>query len=413
MSEGSSLRRLIGLVGLGGRRILGRARGAATRRVLLGISGVAIAVLLMTVVTGVSLGLSSTSAVESDSVDYWIVPEETTAQSIAVSTSGPRLGSTHETAARIERDDRVAFATPVLLQVASVERAGGGPSEYVVLVGVVPPEQGTEIMGLPTETLTPGDPYYANGTYDGQWTGEAVVSESAAELLETQQGETVRVRSGKESRNFTVTNVSAGEAGTAVGTLPVGLVHLSELQTVAKATEGDTADQILVSTDARGLRGELAGVYPGTSVVARGGLSTPTASVSSLPFAMGVAALLTALVVGVLFVGTIMGLEVTADKRHLATLGAIGYSDRALAVLVVTETVCLSLLGGTVGVLLGIGGIALTNALSNQWLGVTDVATFHPFMLGYGVGVAILIGLLATPYPVFVSRRLDFQEVLS
>jgi putative ABC transport system permease protein len=70
-------------------------------------------------------------------------------------------------------------------------------------------------------------------------------------------------------------------------------------------------------------------------------------------------------------------------------------------------------LGGTVGVLLGIGGIALTNALSNQWLGVSDVAAFHPLMLGYGVGVAILIGLLATPYPVFLSRRLDFQEVLS
>jgi hypothetical protein len=34
-------------------------------------------------------------------------------------------------------------------------------------------------------------------------------------------------------------------------------------------------------------------------------------------------------------------------------------------------------------------------------------------MLGYGVGVAILIGVLATPYPVFLSRRLDFQEVLS
>jgi putative ABC transport system permease protein len=374
---------------------------------------VAIAVLLMTVVTGVSLGLSSTSAVESDAVDYWIVPEETSAQSIAVSTSGPRLGATHGTTARLERDERVDFATPVLLQVASLQRAGGGPSEYVVLVGIVPPESDTEIMGLPTGPLTPGDPYYANGTYDGRWTGEAVLSESAAELLDTRTGETVRVGGDGRTRNFTVENVSAGEAGTAVGTLPVGLVHLSELQTVAKATEGDTADQILVSTDARGMRETLTGVYPGTTVVARGGLSTPTASVSSLPFAMAVAALLTALVVGVLFVGTIMGLEVTADKRHLATLGAMGYSDRALSVLVVTETVCLSLLGGTVGVLLGIGGIALTNALSNEWLGVTDVATFHPLMLGYGVGVAILIGLLATPYPVLLSRRLELQEVLS
>jgi len=88
------------LVGLAVRRVLGRLRIAAPRAVL-SLAGVAVAVGLMVAVTGVSLGLASQSVIQSEGVDYWIVPEQASVESIAISTGGPRLSNVHGTSQAI------------------------------------------------------------------------------------------------------------------------------------------------------------------------------------------------------------------------------------------------------------------------------------------------------------------------
>ena len=404
--------RLRSIIGLGFRRILGRLTGTASTRVLLSAAGVAIAVMLMTTVSGVALGLASQGTVQSDDVDYWIVPEESGQSTNTLAVGGAQLGNVHATAARLQADDRVQFATPVQLRVVNIQHTATNTDEYVLAIGVVPQDGSESIAGLPLRGLTPGDPHYANGTYNGTWTGDAVLSDAAAELLGVATGDDLSIRSSGTNRTIQVVNVSQAGLSSGAGPIPVVVMHLSELQTIAGGTEADLADQILVSTDDATLKGDLEASIPGATVVSKSGVSSQSVSTSDLSLAVGLTAFVTAVVVGVLFVGTMMGLEVMADRTELALLAAVGYSSRSRALLVLTETITVSLVGGIAGVGLGALGIALFNRLAAQYFGVASVAMFDPLLLLYGLVVAVLIGFIAAPYPIWVSRRTNVAEVL-
>jgi putative ABC transport system permease protein len=191
------------------------------------------------------------------------------------------------------------------------------------------------------------------------------------------------------------------------------VMHLSELQSLTGATNGDVADQLLVSTNDRSVRSALEGRYPGTTVVTRSGISAQSVSGSNLPLAVAVAAFISAVVVGVLFVTTLMGLEVSADRQQLGALAAIGLSSRSRSLLVATETVVISLIGGVVGIGVGIVGIMGVNRFGVAVFGVDAVAVFEPILGGYALAVTLLIGLVGAIYPVLLSRRTDVLEVLS
>jgi putative ABC transport system permease protein len=192
----------------------------------------------------------------------------------------------------------------------------------------------------------------------------------------------------------------------------VALVHLSELQAVTGVTTEDSADQLLVSTNTPGVRDRLGQVYPNSVVVARSGIAAQQISTSSLPVAMAVAAFSISLLIGVLFTATMMGLEITADRRTLGTLTALGYSTRSLTLIVAAETISLALVGGVLGVSLGAAGIVVINTLAEAVFGITSLAVLRPALIGYGLGVAVIIGLLAAPYPVWLLRRTDPLAVI-
>ncbi|MFB6218303.1 MAG: FtsX-like permease family protein, partial [Halobacteriaceae archaeon] len=325
---------------------------------------------------------------------------------MAVSVGGPQLGAVHRTSEEIREYPGVTAASPVALDV--LELRHGTAAEYVLVVGVVAAPD-LAVAGLPTSALAPGDPYYANGTYAGRWTGDAVLSAAAADLLGAEANDTLTVRG---NYTFTVRSVTAAGAGSGVtagaGSVPVALVHLAELQAVTGTTDSDTADQLLVATDDPGVRERLAGVYPSTDVVARSGVSSDSIADSELALAVGLGAL-----VDGLFLGTTMGLEVTADRRQYATLAAIGVSGRSRGALVVAQVLVVTGLGGVLGVALGGAGILAANRLADALLGAGAVAVAHPALAPYGVGVALLVGLLASPYLVWLAGRTSVLEQLS
>ncbi len=403
--------RALGVLGLGVRRVVGRAR-IAPQRVVLTVLGVGLAVGLMVAVTGVSLGLASQSVVESEGVDYWVVPEGSDVRSVAVSTEGVALGDVHPTAREIRTDSRVDYATPVLLELVPVRDVTTGERTYLLVAGVVASADG-DVLGLSAGALTPGDPHYANGSYDGPWTGDVVLSEAAATVTNASTGTGLAVDRSGANRTMTVVNVSQGDVSTGMGSTPVALVHLSELQALGGATAGDQADQILVSTTDQGVRDELAGVYPRTTVVTRSGLAAQQVTGSNLPLAVAVAALVSAVVVGVLLVTTLMGLEVSAGRQHLGTMAAVGVGRRTRSILVAVETLVVAALGGLTGIGLGWLGVLGVNALGSATLGAGVVARFDPVLVGYAVVVSLVIGALGAVYPVVLSRRTTVREVLS
>lgn len=404
--------RLAGLVRLAAGRIVGRLRRGDARQLLVSVFGVAVAIALVVTVGGVAVGLASQSAIQGENVDYWIVPEGATASTIAVSTGGPQLGGTHAVTERLAAIDGVDYATPVLLRVLRLDAPGSNTTEYVIAAGVIPADESPRILGVPTDDLAAGDPYYADGGYDGEWTGELVASDAAATLLGLEPGDELRPTRGRTNRTFRVANVSAADYGTGAGPLPVVVVHLSELQAVSGATSGDPADQILVSTDSPRVRSAIERPYPRTTVVQKSGFSGQQLSTSSLPLAVALTAVLAAVVVGTLFVATMMGLELHAARRELAVLAAIGYRTRSRALVVVVETFVLTFLGAVLGTGLGVAGIALVNRFGTRFFGVDSVAVFDPVLVGAAALVATLIAAFASVYPVWLTRRTDVLEVL-
>lgn len=392
-------------------RTLNRIRASGARRITLTLAGVMIAIALMTTVSGVALGLATQSAIQGDNVDYWIVPETGDLNTIAVSTGQTRLGDAHQLTSRLTRNDHIQYATPVLSQVVPVQTQTSTTREYILLIGVVPPNgSNPTIASVPTEELTPGDPYFDANRSTDSWTGELIATQAAATVLNASTGETIMP--ARTDQTFRITDVADSDLRTGVGAAPVALVHLSELQAITGAADGDTASQILVSSNSQRVRTTIEGTYPQTNVVTRTGFAGQTVSTSSLPVAMGIAAFVVALIVGVLFTATTMGLEITHDRQFIAILSAVGYTERSVGFVVALQVVTVCFIGGTVGTLLGIGGIYVTNTILAQTLSLPAPGIIDLRLIPYGIMTAVLIGILALPYPVWLARRTTITEAL-
>lgn len=396
---GSRLARWRGLLGVGWQRVHHRLRNGGSRQTLVCVLGIALPVALLLLVVSISLGLVADPAT-SNGADYWVVPEG--ASSAVTDVDSAQLGAVHPTAERVTERSDVEHASPMLVDFAVLN----GPEAeglHVLVVGVVPSESQHRVAPLPTHGLTPSDPYYANGSYDGEWTGEVVLSESAATELGVSEDGSVTPRGS--GRNFTVTSVEPpAQAG--LTQLPIAVVHLSELQRLTGAHETDSADQLVVFAPDGTAETEraLESLYPQTTVQTRGGLLSERGTDSQLPAAMSLAALLIALTTGTLLVSTAFGFELAADRRSREVLSALGVAGRSRAAIVGTELGVVSLYGGGLGVGIWAVGLAIANRLATARFGA-PLAPHDPRFMLYGIGVAMLIGFLSLPYLLVVSWR--------
>lgn len=405
------IRRFLGACGLGVRRVIGRLRGTAPGRTTVSVVGVAVAVALLFVVTGVSVGLAAGTTVESEGIDYWIVPDEEGSGTVPLEAEGARLSGVHEVTDRLRADDRIDYVSPVALRPLRLENPETGNATYVVAVGVIPSEDPRRVADMDVSALDPAYTHYADGTYDGEWSGDAVVSPGVAADLGVAAGDAVDV--GGADRSLTVVAVNDREMAAGVGEVPAVAMPLAELQSVTGLDATDGADQVLVDTSDPSVKSELEATYPETEVVSRTGIGGVETTSTDLPLAMALAAALVAGGIGIAFVATMMGLELTAGRRELAVLDAVGLSGRVRAVVVVSETVTVAVLGGIAGVALGLVATAGVNAGVTSALGIPPLAERPPWLVGYAFAAAVAVGLCAAPYPLYLAATTDTLEELT
>lgn len=406
--DGIVWRRWTGVIGLSLRRLVADARRPGLSRLTVSIAIVAVAIAIFVVVAGTSLGLASQPAIDDAESEYWIAPGSADTLTTVTAADGPQLGDVHATTAELEEHDEIDRATPVLVEVLEFRTDFDDEAKYVMAVGVVAAEDERSVAGVPTDGMAPNDPYYADGTYDGEFSGDVVLSPAGASVLDAEAGDGLlitRPGPGAVDQSFTVASVSEQEAQTIQGEVPVAVFQLSELQAFTGADAGDQADQILVDAESDAAVPIMEAAYPHASVVERDSPSGDRLLDAELPLAMGLSALLITLVVTTLVIATAAGIEVEADRRQLAVLSALGLSSRSTTGLVLTRTLTLATIGGIVGALLGALGIALVNTLVETYLGAPGFALLSWQVASYGIVVAVLAGLLAAPYPVFLARR--------
>ncbi|ELY72304.1 hypothetical protein C487_19013 [Natrinema pallidum DSM 3751] len=128
---------------------------------------------------------------------------------------------------------------------------------------------------------------------------------------------------------------------------------------------------------------------------------------SELSLALALTAFLVSLSIGMLFVITTSGLEIVADQQQLVILSAMGISTRSQLKLIGVETIVMAGLGGLFGAVSGVVGIRLINIVSIRTITTEPIAVSHPLFIGYGVSVALLVGLLSLPFLLVTARRVS------
>ncbi|RQG97611.1 ABC transporter permease [Natrarchaeobius oligotrophus] len=412
-SDGSRLTRWRSLVGFSLARLWTLARRTRSGRIAATIVAVALTIALLVIVTGIALGLADGSVTSETDAEVRIGPEDSGTLSAVDGVEGPRIGGANERAEAVRSHEGVDHASPVLVETGRLQAAESDEPRTILLVGVVADDESRTVAGLPTDSIEPGDPHYADGGYDGPPTGEIVLSRAAAERLEVQAGDELEVPGpdGDEApeRSLTVAAVEETDRDSE-SAAPVALVQLSELQTFAGADDAELASDVLVWGDPAAAESSAADAFPEATAEASGDADPSSLFDDGLAFATSVLALVVGIAICTSFVATTAGMTVNEDRRTLAVLESIGVPTFGRLSVVAISTLTTTLCGALVGAGLGIVGIYAVNAIAAATVASGSVALVHPAFVPYAVVVAFVSAVIAVPYPLAVAARTSVLE---
>lgn len=335
-------------------------------RLIMAVTGVAFAVLLMTVQLGLLAGFAATSSslVDRSKADLWIVPRGAK----DVDQAGQIL----------ERQKFTAVGVPGVESVESLivgfspwKRPDGG-SENVIVVGVEP--NGLALQPWNFIAGSAGDLGRADGVIiDDLYSGKLGISGV---------GETVEIL-GRRAR---VVGITSGVRTFTQS--PYVFSSLSNARLFTGVPDGWTTYllvRVRKGADIATIRNALQQALPSTDVWTSGGFSWQTREYWLLTTGAGAALLVAAilgLIVGLVIVAQTLYSAAVERMGEFATIRAMGANDRYLTGIVVHQ----SLIGGLLGYLIGTGAAFILVPISNR----SSVALDLPFTLVAALAVVTL-----------------------
>ncbi len=118
--------------------------------------------------------------------------------------------------------------------------------------------------------------------------------------------------------------------------------------------------------------------------------------------------LLAVLVGGIVVIVTMMK-AVSERTREIGVLRAIGWTKKRIIIMILGESLVLSVIAIVVGLVVGIGIVEIISA-AHIMRGIEPA--FSAYLLLKGIGVALLLGLLGGIYPAYRASRLAPTEAL-
>ncbi len=278
-----------------------------------------------------------------------------------------------------------------------------------------------EVVGLLSEMLTVSQDAppmfvfgWVHGSYlwehlkllDGRWPNErneqvVVIGTLAAEMLHKKVGDTVEI----EGRVFPITGIFESPALVENGAL---ILTLDQAQQVTDKPGKVNVLNIKVDSDtgeadlAR-IKEQVKTSLPGFMAITSGELVSKNAVVR-ISKAMSNATILIAGLVGALVVFNTMLMSINERTREIGILLALGWQRATIMKLIVSEAMILSLVGGALGILLGVG-IAWGLEHIELMRGKIDAIFSVPFFFAV-LGLSVLLGVGGGAYPAFKASRL-------
>lgn len=397
-----------GIVGLAARRL----RYDRTRAVLV-VLGIALAAFAVTVLASVGLGVVETGQTMFDQSgrDLWITGGPV---SLGPGTgTGGGITDAHAVREDLGAREDVDTAAPLAFRTVYVSNDSRG-FETVIGVGAPAVDRAARVTAGRGFT---GDPHYANGSYDGPMTREAVIDPRTASLLDVGVNDTLHVggtlRTAAENQ-FRVVGISPTFSNF-LGS-PTVVLRLSELQAVTGTTGTDTATLVTVDlvegADVARAEREIQAQYPEYDVRTNREQLESTLREQAVVIASGTSLVVFAVVAGVAVTVNVLLSYVYQRRRELAALKAVGLRTRTLVAVTLVQALALGVCGGVLGTALTVLSVPVLNALAAALVGFEGVVSLRTDVLLAGLGLAVGTSALAGVVASARVGRLDPLDLL-
>jgi putative ABC transport system permease protein len=401
-----------------GRGVLGvaveRLRYDRTRAALV-VLGIALAAFAVMVLASVGLGVAETGQAKFDQSgrDLWITGGPT---SLGPGARGIEGGITDAHRVRQDLAAREDVNTVAALAFRTVY-VSNESRRYRTVIGAGAPAVDTAVRITEGRGFTGGDPHYANGTYDGPMTREAVIDPRTASLLDVGVNDTLYVggtaRAASENP-FRVVGISPTFSNFLGG--PTVVLHLSELQAVTGTTGTDSATLVTVDlvegADVARAEREIQARYPGYEVRTNREQLEATLREQAVVIASGTSLVVFAVLAGVAVTVNVLVSYVYQRRRELAALKALGLSTRTLVAVTLVQALALGVCGGVVGTMLTVLSVPVLNAVAAALVGFEGVVSLRVDVLLVGVPLAVVTSALAGAVASARIGRVDPLELL-
>lgn len=367
-------------------------------RTLLAVIGVALAVLSVTLLTGVGAGVISTGdeLFEESDRDLWVSGGPIEVAPGSVGGFQNPVPNAHSLAANITEHEEVENAVPMAFQVVYVSTDG---EEFETTMGSGAPGLGSSVAIDEGEGFTGGDTHYADGSYDGEMTHQAVIAPETADEFDLEVGDTIYVGGtvGNARQNeFEVVGISSTFANF-LGTGTV-TIRLSELQTLTGNAYDDRATLITIKTspgaDREAVRDELATEYPAYTFRTNEEQLVSLLERQAVVLAGGVSLVVLGVVAGGILSLNLLLSIIYVQRESLSVLRAVGATRSGVVGIAIIQAVCIA----TVGYLLAIGATPVMAQLLDQLAytvtGFEGLIQIPTYAYTAGAGVAFGFALL-------------------
>ncbi len=278
----------------------------------------------------------------------------------------------------------------------------------------------------------PGDPHYANGTYQGPVTHEIVLDQALASVLHVTVGDWVWASPASPASSQELpgwySNASAfrvvGVSGPfwLIPSALLAFTYLSELQTIVggASAQTDYASVLLIHlkdpTTAGTDQARIQAALPTLTIFTLSQILGAVQHIVNLYRTFGTLIGLIGVVVAALFATTVLQMSVDDRSRELALLRAIGHTRWSVGVSVVEESLILAGIGLAIGLPVAyLGANALNLFLLHFLIGLPASFSFVGFdttVVLSGVLLVTLVGLVAAIAPAARAMQLPVAEEL-
>lgn len=286
------------------------------------------------------------------------------------------------------------------------------------------------------EMLEGGDEHFADGNYNGNFTGEIVIDRKIATQYNLSKNSTVYLSSAIKDNStnssfyeFKIVGIfdTDIDVGGAVGQQLKGFAHirLSELQTILGerySNGNDTVSQILISLNeykrnepkfVKRFAETLKEKYPKYQILTKADRLKQLDRDISLTNTFNIAIGMVSLIIGLLFVACVMIMAVSERTNEIGMLRAIGISRETIFSQIFLESMIIVIMGAFVGLIPGYyGSIVLSNYLAEGYGITREFYAFTPLMALYTLILLIGTGSFVSLYPAYRAVKMDIIKAL-